>query len=327
MTVRAIQISRNITSHRKSPCSFPSEQASDLPPALNLYFSYSLILFGLMLFVVCENAVAETPSNSQAAMQVTPIRSFQSTASSTPQLNSSLVVTQEQRKLTPQQRSYRLNEVGVKLILAGEREKGLSKLQRAVEIDAKNTTALYNIAGLYISDGQPERAVETMLKAVAIVPQEISFLNRLAEAHFAASQIKEAIATYEKIVQLSPEHESTLLRLGTLYALEKDWNRAEDRLRKACDVDPKDPIALSNLGNVLVAKEKYSEAMEVLTRAQDLYTPNPDNEMALGVACEALNKSELALQHYLKAKELGSADPNLNEHIKQLEQQLQSRPQ
>ena len=222
-------------------------------------------------------------------------------------------------------RAYKLNEEGVELILKGDRNRGAQRLNRALEQDSTNTTALYNLAGVKLEQGDAQGAIKLLERAVELAPNDLSFLNRLAEAHFANSDIEQATEYYQQIVDVEPSFGEASLRLGVLFGMNKDWERAEEQLRKAVEINPKDPRALGNLGNILVLREKFDEATVLLTKAQKMKR-TPENAVALGIAAESSGHTKRALDHFREAKLLGDRDTNLDKHILELEQILAGQP-
>ena len=221
--------------------------------------------------------------------------------------------------------AFKLNEEGVELILKGDRNRGVQRLNRALEQDSTNTTALYNLAGVKLEQGDARGAIKPLERAIAIAPDDLSFLNRLAEAHFANSNIDNATEYYQQIVETDPAFGEASLRLGVLYGMNKDWERAETQLRKAVELNPSDPRALGNLGNILVLREKFDEATRLLTKAQKMKR-TPENAVALGIAAESAGNTKRALDHFREAKLLGDRDTNLDKHILELEQLLAGQP-
>ncbi len=218
---------------------------------------------------------------------------------------------------TPKEKSFSLNEDGVKNIVRGDRAKGESLIKQAIEVDPNNVTALYNLAGLYLAQGKPDDAIVAMRKAVALDPEEPSLLNRLAEVYFAQNDLDSAIDGYTKIIKISPGYEQSNFRLGTLYALKGSYPEAEKYLRLALKQYPDDSRVLSNLGSVLVAAKKYNDAIVVLEKAHK-QKESVESTLALAVAYESKGDKELAKRYFTEAKRLGSENRELSEHVQEL---------
>jgi|GEM_PF-6412379 len=214
-------------------------------------------------------------------------------------------------------RSFRLNEEGVELVFQGKKDEGLAKIKEALALSPKNHTALYNLAGLYVSSGNAPEAVKIMEQALAIQPTDTAFLNRAAEAHFLNSDVKKAIATYEQLVKIDPTFEQAQYRLGSLHAMQKNWDFAESALRKALAQSKDDARVLNSLGTVLVMRSKFADSITFLERAQKS-SPSNETSMSLGIAYEGLNKPAQALKHYQEAINLGSTDETLKKRIDEL---------
>ena len=219
------------------------------------------------------------------------------------------------------QRSRKLNEEGVELVLQGDQVKGSQKLRSALDADPTNTTALYNLAGVKLSQSHTKEAISLMEQALALSPRDPSYLTRMAECQFSDSNIPQSIYFFERVMAEDERFGDTAFRLGTLYAMVKEWGRAEEMLRKAMDHSPRDVRTLNNLGNVLVVREQFDEAIKVLSMAQKIKA-SPENSVSLGIAYEAKKDQEKALAQFKEARKLGDTSVDLQKHIGELEREL-----
>lgn len=230
----------------------------------------------------------------------------------------------EPRYRSSAQRAFHLNEEGVQLVFQGERQRGRKKLEDARSLQPKNSTVLYNIAGLDLAEGHAADAVKNMELAASLEPHDLSFMNRLAQAYFANKDLRKSAETYQRLVDQDPAQGEALLRLGTIYGMLRQWGKAEESLAKAAEVQPEDAPTLVNYGNVLVLQRKYRDAIRVLNDAQRIHE-TPQVAVALGMAHEAIFEHHRALELYRKAKELGDEDANLDRHIASLESRVGKR--
>ena len=270
-----------------------------------------LALLPVAMFMLSDVRADDRSSSVSPGVDVTPVRSFAPT-------NRSL---QRIAEPAPSRDSARLNEQGVKLLVTGKWNEGTARIREAVETDGSNCAALYNLAGLLLSEGKAKEAVRVMNRAIAINPDELSYLNRLAEAQIADMDVEAAIGTYRKIVERDPSYEESLLRLGTLLGLQRKHEEAEAVLRRALELQPADPKVLTGLGSILVAEEKYEEGVAILERSAKI-EKSVETSTALGVASESVGKLDQALAYYDEAKQLGSADPTLDNHIAALKKRV-----
>ena len=269
-----------------------------------------LCAFGCTAFLPASEALSQTAKASLASNS-----------------RSSIVSSKE---LSAPESAYQLNEDGVSLVLEGKREQGIARIRRALELDPVNTTAMYNLAGIYLADGKPAEASELMERAAELQPNDIGFLKRLAQCHFVQNDINKTIEIYERILALNPEKGDILLHLGTMYGIQQHWDRAEELLRKAYLNNPDDSRALSSFGSLLVVREKFDEALPLLTRAYEK-EHSASNALALGFANAGAGRLKDALPLYLEAKRLGSTDAQLDSHIaalrKALDEEGEAAPQ
>jgi Flp pilus assembly protein TadD len=221
-------------------------------------------------------------------------------------------------EVTPQDRAFSLNELGVELVLKGDKERGHEALREAAKLDPKNPTIFYNLAGLYLSRGDIRSALEAVNRCIALRPEDLSFLHRLGEIHFAAGNYADAAEVFEQIAGKNPKFNEVLFHLGTVYAMQERWELAEDSLRKAVKLYPSHSSLETNLANVLIMQQKFAEAASLL-ESVERREPSAETSLALGIALEGAGKLEQAASSYRRAKELGSTDPQLAQRIAALE--------
>ena len=221
-------------------------------------------------------------------------------------------------ELTPQDRAFSLNELGVELVLKGDKERGHAALREAAKLDPKNPTIFYNLAGLYLSRGDIRSALEAVNRCISLRPEDLSFLHRLGEIHFAAGNYADAAEVFEQIAGKNPKFNEVLFHLGTVYAMQERWELAEESLRKAIELYPAHSSLETNLANVLIMQQKFAEAAKLLEAVQQR-EPNAETALALGIALEGAGEPEQAISFYRQAKELGSSDPQLAPRLAALE--------
>jgi len=226
----------------------------------------------------------------------------------------SRVSLQKRVELNPSQKALRLNEIGVELVLKGEKQKGEAALVEASKIDPKNPTIYYNLAGLYLNQGNIPKALEAVNRCIALRPEDLSFVHRLGEIHFAAKNFADAAEVFESIVSKNPNFNEVLFHLGTVYAMQERWSDSEEVLKRALKNYPAHTSLETNLANVLIMQEKFQEAAELLTQAQKR-EPTAETALALGIAWEGADQKSRALASYQEAARLGSKDEELQKRI------------
>lgn len=216
-----------------------------------------------------------------------------------------------------------LNHSAVEKILIGKEKEGLEILEKAKELDPRNSKVLFNLSGIYLNQNDYEKSLQEIDSAIETSPSDLSLLYRKAEILFAKQEMELAVSTYEKIASIDPSYELTVLRLGSLYASLGKIDLAEKSLRQAAKLDPNSFLALSNLGNVLIMQKNYLDATSIFKKAHEI-KETAQSCMSYGVALEAIGKIKHAQQSYQRAIELGYKDPKLEEHLNQLQKKLQN---
>lgn len=221
-------------------------------------------------------------------------------------------------EMTPQDRAFGLNELGVELVIKGDKERGHAALKEAAKLDSKNPTIFYNLAGLYLNLGDIRSALEAVNRCISLRPEDLSFLHRLGEIHFAAGNYADAAEVFEQISEKNPKFNEVLFHLGTVYAMQERWELAEESLRRAIGLYPSHSSLETNLANVLIMQQKFGEASKLLESVLQR-EPSAETALALGIALEGAGDLKQAEHFYRKARELGSTDPQLELRLAALE--------
>lgn len=167
---------------------------------------------------------------------------------------------------------------------------------RAVEIDARNDVALYNLASALDAEGQRD----------------------------------EAIARYEQVLTLAPGHEGARRNRALLLAaaLEEEGNRlaaaenlaaAVDRYADAVILDPRRTHSHAALGVALVQLDRLTEALPHLQTASDLGADDPALANAFAFALAETGRPADALRVLREAQRRHPHDPNIARNLELLE--------
>jgi len=129
-----------------------------------------------------------------------------------------------------------LNLLGVLSFLKGQREEGMSLLNRAIEVKPDFASAHSNLG------------------------------NALKEL----GQLKKAEQCYRRALMLKPDHPDACSNLGLVLGLQDRLDEAEECLRKALLLRPDRPDDLARLGQVLYMQGKQDEALHCYRRTLEL---------------------------------------------------------
>ncbi len=117
-------------------------------------------------------------------------------------------------------------------------DKALEELEKAVELDPKNSVAVHDIGAIYFKRGEFEKALPYFEEAVQISPTKVPPRENLAMTYMKLEKYEDAARELETAVALEPAKAD--LRLGYGLALLKtgDPGAALLEFRKAIELDP-----------------------------------------------------------------------------------------
>jgi adenylate cyclase len=165
---------------------------------------------------------------------------------------------------------------------------GRSFCERAIELDARSSTAFALLAGLHLSEAalqwtdDPARSIREGLRAaetsVELDGTEPTAHVALGMAHQLMGEPGKAVAAYELAVQLNPSLAIAYLRLGDLLPLLGRADEGIANIETALRLSARDPmiaVHLFQMGAALLVAGRYAEAIEWTQRSLQL---NPQFE-------------------------------------------------
>ena len=193
--------------------------------------------------------------------------------------------------------------LAVALERAGDLDRALVEVDRALAMDASSAVAHATRARLLYRSGRLKEAVGPLVEAIAAEPNDALLRALLAELRLHLGQIEHALKEARAALEQDPalahawfiaaralrnlgdidaavEHASravavetapyVLVELGECLRLATRFDEARDALEQAIALVPDDAWALGTLGQVLAALGQTEEAISTLTRAADL---------------------------------------------------------
>jgi tetratricopeptide (TPR) repeat protein len=218
-------------------------------------------------------------------------------------------------KITAQtQRSLELNERGVIAIKSKDFSQAEDLFKEALNIDSRNITAVFNLAGMYITNKKEQQAVALLTEYTKSMPMDAGLHARLGDAYFGSQDPKNALKSYESAYKLDSNYPGLSGKLATLYAMSNNLNKSAQMYETALKANPKDIQSLRNLSNVYLGLGKPKQSVTTAKKALQL-SSSAETYVTLGNAYQELNDFPNALNSYQRAKELGYKDPNLGKVI------------
>jgi len=216
------------------------------------------------------------------------------------------------------QRSLELNEQGVAALKTKNGQLAESLFRQSVDADRYNLTAVFNLAGMLITNKKEQEAISLLTSYTERNSQDAGLYARLGDAYFSTQNPKKAITAYEKALSIEPKYRGISARLGTLYVLENKPEKAATMFEKAVALNPRDAQSLANLGSIYLALEKPKDAASMSKKALAI-EQKPETYVTLGAAYQKLKDQPQALTAFKQALKLGSKDPELPKIIQELE--------
>lgn len=206
-----------------------------------------------------------------------------------------------------QEKSLTLNEQGTKAAQAGRIEQAKELFRKAIVTDPGNLTAVFNLAGMYITLRRETEAVSLLQDYITKYPKDVGLHARLGDAYFANKQVSEAHESYQTALELDGENVELLQKQATILSLQNRLGEAEALLLKAAEIDPKNADTLSNLSSIFLANRKPEKAISTAKRALQI-EPSGDLYVTLGTAYEYLKDYKNSLIAFERAQSLSEEE-------------------
>jgi len=216
-----------------------------------------------------------------------------------------------------------LNDAGVVIAAAGNRERAQELLQEASRLAPQDPTITYNLARLLYKSGQVDEAFSKLQQSLNGQPQFVEaqvflasiyaakqdfytaeeVLRKILEEnpnradalivqgviHTQHGKIDDAIQSFEHARNSDPNNSIALYNLGVIYQQQNDMAKAEQFYRQAIEKDPELAEAYNNLGTILAQQGKADESFEAFHRAAEL---KPDDPVLTGNLSATVHSSK-----------------------------------
>lgn len=181
-------------------------------------------------------------------------------------------------------------------------------LERCIDLDPTDLTALMNLAVSYTNESYENAAYSTLEKWIAtkypeIVSQARKDDPKIGNADYVLhSRVTEL---FIRAAQLSPDgvniDASVQDGLGVLFYGNEEFEKAIDCFNAALAVRPTDPLLWNRLGATLANSNRSEEAIEAYSKALELRPSFVRARYNLGVSCVNIGCYHEAAQHLLSA--------------------------
>jgi len=159
-----------------------------------------------------------------------------------------------------------------------------SYLEGASKIRPDSASASLYEAFAYINAGDSERAIDPMRRAVEAGADSASNYVILAQLYQQAGQTDEAITVLEDATERYPDDDKLQSQLLNAYQRSGDTERAMTAYEEAIEQNPQNATYRYNYGSMLLNAEQYDAAIEQLNRALEIDPGNVNAQYNLGAA-------------------------------------------
>lgn len=271
------------------------------------------ILFGLFCFIpehgCTQNEVSplsiQSPAPSKKIVSKTPDSKV--TAKGATKIASPII----------NKASLEMNEEGSKAMQAKDFAKAEELFRKALDIDPKNITASFNLAGAYLMNKKNQEAIQLLNHYILEYPNDPGLYSRLGEAYFSSKDLPNAEKNFKKALEIYPQYPGTPVKLATIYSLQQKFNEAEAMFLIAVEQEPRNGDLLANLAGIFLANGKAQEAINTAKRALQV-KPSSEIYLTMGLAYERLKDLNNAIISLQRAFDLGDTRSGLKEKIEAL---------
>ena len=227
------------------------------------------------------------------------------------------ILAQENQEL-----SYQYNEQGVAEVQKRNFKKAENLFLEAIDKDPFNLTAVFNLAGMYLTNQQNENAIKLLEAYTKRYPNDAGLHSRLGDAYFSTQNIVSAKKNYLIAIKLDETYPDIYGKIATIEALQNNLKEAEKMFMKASENDPNKHEYLANLASIQLGNAKHKEAIASAKKALQLRASS-EVYITLGTAYELTESYDNALIAFQRAQDLGNLKKDLGDKIKELKIKLE----
>ncbi len=155
----------------------------------------------------------------------------------------------------------------------GSIETALFYYKKAVDIEPKNTEALFGAAVCYQMLGQNDDAIRAYMDILGIDSNSYQAKNNLIVL-IAGKSLAGALDELIGINSKYPDNSFVLAQIGTMYSADSKYFEAMNYLGKAIQIDPSNPLYTYNMAITLDKMGKYNDAYRYYEHTLGLINPS-----------------------------------------------------
>ncbi|MCY8945854.1 tetratricopeptide repeat protein [Bacillus atrophaeus] len=202
-----------------------------------------------------------------------------------------------------------LIQEAIKLVEAGETEKGLNTLSKAEKQLHDEDKAI--AAQLYYEWGNADKAISLISDLHDLYPEETELTNFYAELLIDIDEEEKALAVLETIPETDGSYPESLLLMADLYQMQGLFEVSEQKLLKAKSILEDEPVIDFALGELYYTQGAYAKAIQYFKRTAEEQSEigGVNVHQRLAESLSASGEFEEAIPWYEKAVE-ETPEPN-----------------
>jgi len=235
-----------------------------------------------------------------------------SNQNTTPDIKKSNQPTFDKKHLEHRKLDEEYLKIAKKYSKENQKEKAIEYYKKAIEFNANNLLANFDIGCLLYADGKPKEAIEYYKKAIEIDPNCSQAYFNVSLCYMQTKDEEKAIQYLKTLLEIKPDYAKAYRQLGLLLQKNKKDEEAVHYLKKATSLNETFDLLILT-GRSLKNLDRIEESMQYFRKAKE---KNPENVLALlelantlNIQCKGQKDLEEALALYKKVLE---KDPSLN---------------
>jgi tetratricopeptide (TPR) repeat protein len=186
----------------------------------------------------------------------------------------------------------------------------IEHLRIAANINPNWADVQFNLGNNYARLRDSQSAIKAFNNALAIQPAFPAALNNLGIELTRIGDREAAVQAYERAVSIDPTFVAPWSNLGDVLASLGRLEESRSRLEEAIRLQPDDALSQLRLGSTLARLDRLPQAREHFAKAVSLDPRNPTARMYLATALRDERRVEQAAEHFAIAAQLARAQGN-----------------
>lgn len=198
-----------------------------------------------------------------------------------------------------------LNVVGIIQFYKGNDNDATQTFRKAINADAKNTDAYFNLGTMYCYRNHYDLAISTLKKGLKVERKSIKLIYCLGWAYLLKGEKQNAVECLETVIKYDSTYVSAYNRLGDIYFDNGEYNRALALYRTATRIAPKQSEAYRLIGRTYAEQNDYGKAIRNYQKAVEINKKDAETYCRIAELYAKQKKPKQEQANYKRAAKLG----------------------